>query len=220
MGKRVPLYLASVGQKLLTAFTGLFLCSFLVVHLVGNFQLFKSDNGVAFNAYSKFMSTNPGIRLMELGLAAFFMGHIILGVITWWHNRSSRPVKYGLVRASENSDLTSRIMFISGSIVFIFLVIHLMNFFVPTRFGGEEDMYQMVVAAFSNPVYALAYLISMFLLGFHLRHGFQSAFQTLGLRSHWQTLFEWVGVVFWLLVPVGFASMPIYFFWLKLTGGQ
>ena len=220
MGTRVPFYKTSVGQKLLAALTGLFLCSFLIVHLVGNFQLFKSDHGQAFNAYSKFMSTNPAIRLMELGLAAGFLGHILLGWITWWHNRNSRPVKYELVRASENSALTSRIMFISGSVVFIFLVIHLMNFFVPTRFGGEEDMYQAVVTAFSNPVYALLYLIALFLLGFHLRHGFESAFQTLGLRSHWQTLFEWAAVVFWLLVPIGFATMPSYFFWLRLTGGQ
>jgi succinate dehydrogenase / fumarate reductase, cytochrome b subunit len=220
MGTSVPLYKTSVGQKLLTAFTGLFLCSFLIVHLVGNIQLFKSDNGAAFNAYSRFMSTNPAIRAMELGLLAGFLGHILLGLITWWHNRTSRPVKYELVRASENSDLTSRIMFISGSIVFVFLVIHLINFFVPTRFGGEEDMYQAVKTAFSNPIYVVLYLIALCLLGFHLRHGFESAFQTLGLRPRWQQLLEVIAIIFWLLVPVGFATMPIYFMWLKSTGGQ
>jgi succinate dehydrogenase / fumarate reductase cytochrome b subunit len=220
MGTSVPLYKTSVGQKLLVAFTGLFLCSFLLVHLVGNFQLFKSDNGEAFNAYSHLMSTNPGIRTLELGLAAGFLGHILLGLITWWHNRSSRPVKYALVRASENSDLTSRIMFISGSIVFIFLVIHLINFFVPTRFGGEEDMYKAVKAAFSNPLYVGLYLIALFLLGFHLRHGFESAFQTFGLRPRWQHALEWIAIVFWLLVPIGFAAMPIYFMWLSSTGVQ
>jgi succinate dehydrogenase / fumarate reductase cytochrome b subunit len=188
--------------------------------LVGNFQLFKSDNGEAFNAYSKFMSTNVAIRVMELGLAAGFLGHILLGLITWWHNRTSRPVKYELVRASENSDLTSRIMFISGSIVFIFLVIHLINFFVPTRFGGEEDMYQAVKTAFSNPIYVVLYLIALGLLGFHLRHGFESAFQTFGLRPRWQKFLEAIAILFWLLAPIGFAAMPIYFMWLKSTGGQ
>lgn len=220
MGTSVPLYKTSVGQKLLVALTGLFLCSFLTVHLVGNIQLFKSDNGAAFNAYSRFMSTSPAIRAMELGLLAGFLGHILLGLITWWHNRTSRPVKYELVRASENSDLTSRIMFISGSIVFVFLVIHLINFFVPTRFGGEEDMYQAVKTAFSNPIYVVLYLIALCLLGFHLRHGFESAFQTLGLRPRWQQCLEVFAIIFWLLVPVGFATMPIYFMWLKSTGGQ
>src|SRR5206468_11149365 len=138
----------------------------------------------------------------------------------WIKNRSARPQRYAMNRASENSSLASRIMNVSGSIVFIFLVVHLRTFFVPSRFPGEAkpSMYELVKTAFSSPVYVGFYLISLFLLGYHLRHGFQSAFQTLGLKAGLRLLIDYVAVIFWLIIPLGFAAMPLYFLWAHYTG--
>jgi succinate dehydrogenase / fumarate reductase cytochrome b subunit len=220
MGTLITFYNSSVGQKILAGLTGLFLCTFLVVHLSGNFLLFKNDGGKAFGTYSEFMSTNTGIRILEIGLALGFLAHIILGVITWISNRMARPARYAVNRAGENSELSSRVMFITGSTIFIFLVVHLRSFFVPTRFPGaiQPNMFELVKSAFQNPYYDGFYIIALILLGFHLRHGFQSAFQTFGLRPGYNRLIDLVAIVFWLLIPIGYATMPLYFLWAYLKG--
>jgi succinate dehydrogenase / fumarate reductase cytochrome b subunit len=216
----VSLYKSSVGQKILIAVAGLFLCTFLIVHLSGNLLLFKDDGGAAFDHYSKIMSTQPAIRALEIVLAAMLLVHIIFAVQTWAGNRLARPVGYTVNRPGENSELSSRTMFVTGSAIFIFLVVHLRSFFVPTRFaaGVEPSMYRLVRTAFSNPVYDAFYLVAMVLLGYHLRHGFQSAFQTLGIAPKRLRLINAVAVFFWLIIPMGFAAMPLYFLWLHLKG--
>jgi succinate dehydrogenase / fumarate reductase, cytochrome b subunit len=218
--KAVPLYKSSVGQKVLVGLTGLFLCSFLVVHLSGNLLLFRNDGGKAFDAYSEFMSTNAGIRTMEIVLAAGFLIHVILAVQMWVTNRLARPRHYVMTRPSENSSLDSRSAFVTGSIIFVFLVVHLRSFVVPVRFstGIKPSMYKLVVWAFENPVYDGFYLIALALLGYHLRHGFQSAFQTFGLRPGRIKWIELVAIVFWLIIPIGFAAMPLYFYWAHFKG--
>ena len=220
MSNETRFFNSSVGQKLLVSLTGLFLCSFLVVHLTGNMLLFKNDEGVAFEEYSGFMSTDVRIRALEIVLFAGILGHILFAVRAWIKNRGARPQQYAMNRASENSSLASRIMTASGSVVFIFLVVHLRTFFVPSRFPGEVklSMYALVKTAFSSPVYVGFYLFSLFLLGFHLKHGFQSAFQTLGLRPKLRGLVDLVAVLFWLVIPFGFAAMPIYFLWAHYAG--
>jgi succinate dehydrogenase cytochrome b subunit len=202
------------------ALTGLFLCSFLIVHLLGNLQLFENDGGRAFERYAEFMSTNLEIRILEIGLFAGFLVHIIWGLRTWWSNRAARPERYVMVRASENSTLTSRIMFITGSIVFIFLVVHLKNFFVPTRFPATDKVsdFELVKAVFANPIYDGLYFVGLALLGYHLRQGFQSAFQTFGLRPAWRLPVDLVAIVFWLIIPIMYATMPLYFLWVSLKG--
>ncbi len=218
--RAVPLYRSSVGQKIFAALTGLFLCSFLIVHLSGNLLLFRDDSGKAFDTYSEFMSTNTAIRTMEIVLFAGFLIHVLFAVTLWITNRMARPRRYAMTRPSENSTLESRTAFISGSVIFIFLVVHLRTFFVPVRFasGVKPSMYEMVAAAFSNPVYDGFYLVALALLGYHLRHGFQSAFQTFGLRPSLKKWIDLVAVVFWLIVPIGFAAMPLYFYWAYLKG--
>jgi succinate dehydrogenase / fumarate reductase cytochrome b subunit len=219
MNRLAPWYSRSIGQKLLVAFTGLFLCAFLVVHLGGNLLLFKNDQGQAFREYSEFMATNGLIRTLEIGLALGFVAHILIGIRVWLKNRAARGGRYAVSHPADNSTFASRIMHITGSIVLFFLVVHLNTFLVPTRIvDPETDIFALVGSAFSDPLYVGFYLVSLFLLGFHLRQGFQSAFQTLGLRPTWQRLVDLVAIVFWLAIPVGFASMPIYFFWLHLRG--
>lgn len=195
--------------------SGLFLCIFLVVHLSGNALLFKNDGGVAFDAYAEFMSRNFFIRAMEIILFGGFIVHIISGAMVWWSNRRARPEKYHVYKLSDNTQLASRITMLTGSIVFIFLVVHLRTFWVTSRFTDvERSMYTRVQVAFSSPYYDAFYLIALALLAYHLRHGFQSAFQTLGLRNKkYMWLLDAIAIIFWLFIPIGFATMPIYFLW-------
>ncbi len=205
---------SSIGKKIVVALTGLFLCGYLVVHVAGNLLLFKHDGGAAFDAYAETLPSFLVIRVIEIGLFLVFLIHIVIGLTTWWMNKRARPRAYVVTKPQENSSFFSRFMFVSGSIVFIFLVLHLRSFWLPSRFAHEENpsMYALVKDAFASPVYSLFYVAAMALLAFHLRHGFQSAFQTLGWKNKKYTpLIEAFGAIFWLLIPLTFAAMPLLF---------
>ena len=213
----VSIFSSSIGQKIISAITGLFLCTFLVVHLSGNLLLFKSDSGEAFNAYARANSSSILMRSLEVVLFAGFLVHIFWGIRVWLFNRRARRRGYAVYSPSENSSLFSRIMLLSGSIVLFFLVVHLRTFWVPIRFAGGHEFseFLMVQTAFQSPVYVAFYIACLVLLGYHLRQGFQSALQTFGVRSFWRRAIEGIAVIFWLLIPAGFALMPLYFLLLK-----
>lgn len=202
----------SLGKKLVMGATGIFLCLFLLVHLSGNLLLFLPDEGAAFNAYSDFMSHSKLIRLMEVVLFLGFCFHIAEGVRLTVENKKARPIPYGANRQA-GATWSSRSMGLTGAIVFVFLVVHLNTFFVKHRLlKGEGTMYDAVVEAFASPAYSLFYVAAMGLLGLHLNHGFQSAFQSLGLNHRRYTpLIQKIGVGFSVLVPLGFAALPVYF---------
>ncbi len=204
----------SILKKVIMAITGLFLISFLVVHLSGNLLLFKADGGKAFNEYAHFMSTNPLIRVMEIVLFAGFLFHIIDGIVLTIQNRRARPVGYAVQKSSPGSNWVARNMGLTGSIILIFLIVHLESFFVPHRFlESGKDLDDMVKAAFDSILYSGFYVIAMILLGFHLSHGFKSAFQTLGLRhSSYFPIIKYIGIIFSIVVPAAFAAFPIYFY--------
>ncbi len=221
-------FTSSVGKKIIMAVTGLFLCSFLIVHLSGNFLLLKNDNGAAFAQYSEFMKTNPIILIMEVVLFLGFLFHIGDGIRLSIENKKARPVGYAVNRPGENSSFFSRTMIWSGSIVLIFLVIHLKTFFVDHKVMGwlghthEETLFASVVSAFQNPAYTALYVVAMILMGFHLNHGFQSGFQTLGLNhKRYTPLIQKTGTLFAIIVPALFAYIPLYFLFIyKATGGN
>ncbi|PSR52159.1 succinate dehydrogenase [Adhaeribacter arboris] len=214
---------STIGRKLIMSLTGLFLCSFLVVHLIGNLQLFKDDGGEAFNIYSKFMGHNPVIRTLELVLLAGFAFHIWDALALTRRNKSARSVGYAVNHLDQNSNWSSRNMGLLGTVILVFLLIHLYNFFWRARFGdlpvqtieGEEyeDLYSVVVESFQIWWYVTIYVIAMAALCFHLIHGFASAFQTLGLNHKKYTpAIQAIGYGFSILVCLGFAAMPLYFF--------
>ena len=207
---------SSVGRKLSMGLTGFFLCSFLVLHLYINLFLFKQDAGGTFDAYADFLATYPLLRPLEIILFAGFLAHAIIGTWLWVANRSARPVKYAVNRAGENSTLASRSAFLTGAFVMIFLAVHVNTFFVRSRFFPTgESMFELVREAFQNPWYDAFYVVALFFLGYHLKHGIQSAFQTFGIRHvRYEKLINVIGVVFWLLIPIGFAAMPLYFLWI------
>jgi len=213
MDTLVKIYRSSIGKKLVVGLTGLCLCVYLVVHVGGNLLLFKQDGGAAFNTYAEVLPSLPIIVIIEYILFAIFIAHIFTGTFVWIQNKRARPQKYEENKARENSSLASRTMFVTGSVVFIFLIIHMRSFWFPSRFMADHPaMYTMVKTAFSSPVYGGFYVVAMMLLGFHLRHGFQSALQTFGLKNlKYTPLIELAGALFWLVIPALFAAMPIYF---------
>ena len=215
MTKTAKLLTSSVGRKLVMALTGIFLCSFLIVHLYINLFLFKSDSGQTFDVYSEFMATYPLIRPLEIVLFGGFLIHAIVGVWLWLANRLARPARYEANAASENSPLSSRLAVFTGSIVFIFLVVHINTFFVQSRFFPTgKTMYELVANAFKNPLYDLFYVVAIGILGYHLKHGFQSACQTFGIRTaRYKLLIDVIAIIFWLVIPLGFVAMPLYFLW-------
>jgi succinate dehydrogenase / fumarate reductase cytochrome b subunit len=224
MSKNAGLFSSSLGKKYLMALTGLFLCSFLIIHFLGNIALYT--NPVQFNEYTRFMTSNPIIRIMELVLVAGFSTHIIDAVMLSRANKKAQPVKYAMDK--KQSSWYSRNMGLTGTIILVFLVIHLQSFWYGYKFGaiamtidssGQEikDMYTMVIEAFSEFWYSALYVIAVTILGFHLNHGFQSAFQSVGFRHKKYTpTIKMLGTAFSILVTLGFASFPIYFFIIQL----
>lgn len=222
---------SSLGRKVIMALTGLFLCTFLVVHMAGNLQLFKGDEGRAFNEYTYFMTHNPLIITVSYLLYASILIHTTMALILTRHNQASRPVRYAFERPEANSPWTSRNMGILGTVLFIFILIHMRTFWYTMHFGSVplvqyeqdgqmyKDLYKVVTLAFSNGWYTLFYVLAMAALSFHLVHGFKSGFQSLGIRHKKYTpLIEWLGIyVFSILIPALFAAMPVYVY-LKAHG--
>ncbi len=212
---------STVGRKVIVALSGLFLCSFLVIHLYINLFALKADRSEIhgeFNTYAHFMATYPLLRPLEWVLFGGFLLHAILGIVLAIKNRQARPVRYEANSPNENSSWISRLSWFTGLFVGVFLVIHINTFFVQSRsfFGNppmdERPMIELIKDAFSSPGYVAFYMIALVFLALHLKHGIQSAFQTLGLRvGKYQRLIETVGVIFWLLIPIGFALVPLYF---------
>lgn len=214
---------STIGRKVIMSLTGLFLITFLIVHLSGNMLLFKNDGGEAFNLYAKFMTTSPLIRIASYILYGGILLHVIYSLMLSRKNSSARPVGYKVAASSQNSNWRSRNMGILGTIVLIFLIIHMRSFWYEMHFGdvpvntyadGEaKDLYTVVQAAFAEWWYTLLYVLAMLGLAFHLSHGFWSAFQTLGLSHKKYTPFiKTIGVIFAIVVPLLFASMPVYFY--------
>ena len=219
---------SSLGRKVLMALTGLFLILFLVVHLAGNLQLLKSDGGKAFNTYAHFMTSNPLVITISIVNFSFIALHIIWAAILTRRNRNARGSE-GYKVAKNSSTWASRNMGILGTLILIFLIIHLRGFWYQTHFGnipivnyeGSEvkDLFSVVNAAYALPWYVVLYVVSMVIVGFHLYHGFGSAFQTLGLNHvKYNSVIKFVGVAFSILVPVLFAIIPILMY-LDITVG-
>jgi succinate dehydrogenase / fumarate reductase, cytochrome b subunit len=218
---------STIGRKIIMSLTGLFLCSFLVIHLAGNLQLLREDGGQAFNIYSRFMSTNVIIRSIEVFLFLGFIFHIYDGLYLAYHNRKARGrQRYAVNRPEENSNWSSRNMALLGTILLVFLVLHLYNFFYVARFGELDpveiegvvykNVYTIVVSAFQIWWYVAIYVISMIALAYHLIHGFASAFQTLGLNHKKYTpAIKAFGYGFSIIISAGFAMLPLYFYFFR-----
>ena len=213
---------SSIGRKFLTALTGLFLVIFLIGHVIGNLLIFKGDGGQAFNEYTQFMTSNLGILVVRYLLYAAILAHVIITLLLSYHNRKARPVGYKKAEASPHVSWSARNMGILGTLVLIFIVIHMSQFWYSLKWGvvpmvsyaegGEiKNLYWVLVSVFSELWYVIFYVVMMVFLALHLMHGFQSAFQTLGWRhkKYWPIIRS-VGFWFSIIVPLLFAAMPLY----------
>lgn len=213
------------------ALTGLFLCLFLVGHLAGNLQLIVNSGPEGqriFNEYAAFMTTFPVVKLLSYLTYASVLFHVIDGIWLTLNNRKSRPVRYVKEKGAANSKWNSRNMGILGTIILVFLVSHMQTFWYKMHFGempmqdGLKDLYTVVVMFFSpqNPwglVAVVGYVLAQAALAFHLTHGFQSGFQSLGLRhSKFTPIIEKTSVAFGVGVPALFAIIPVYVYLTQL----
>jgi succinate dehydrogenase / fumarate reductase cytochrome b subunit len=224
MGSIASAFSSSIGKKLIMGLTGLFLISFLVIHCFLNSFVFFDNTGVLFNEGAHFMATNWIIRAMEIVLMLGLLLHIYQGYNLYFQNQSARPVKYHYTDGKANSKWYSRSMGLLGTLLLIFLIVHLSNFWVVSRFtgiqtedaAGREDLYAVMRETFKNPWIVILYVLSMVSLGYHLMHGFASTFQTMGWNHKKYTpIIKAIGVWFSILIPLIFALMPvwIYFDW-------
>jgi succinate dehydrogenase / fumarate reductase cytochrome b subunit len=219
-----------VGKKILTGITGLGLVIFVIEHMSGNLILMLEGSD-AYNAYAHFLeSLGPILYLLELGLLAFFVFHIVLGINIWLGKRRARTQRYVKYRSAGKPSLqspSSRSMIITGGILLVFLVVHLISFkFGPggplhadpayvTTVKGEvmRDLSKLVFEKFHHPAYAFGYPIVMLLLAVHLRHGIWSAFQSLGATNPRLTpVLYAVGGLLGLLIALGFLVLPLWIY--------
>src|SRR5688572_18268578 len=218
-------FTSSVGKKFVMALTGLFLISFLIIHVGLNACIFadlpifnENDNGDMFNRAAHFMGSSWVIRAMEFVLFAGFILHIIQGYMLETKNLSRRGVGYKINVGNKASKWYSRTMGLLGTLLLLFLIMHISHFWIPSRITGlpevegknYHNMFIVMVNVFQNPFVVVLYILGCISLAYHLLHGFQSAFRTLGLHNtRYIGMVKGIGAAFSIIVPLVFALMPI-----------
>ncbi|MAO63997.1 MAG: hypothetical protein CL666_03265 [Balneola sp.] len=224
---------SQVGRKFMTGITGIGLMLFLIGHLAGNLTIFGESQ--AFNVYTHTLeSLGPLLYVIEAGLVFFFLYHAILGISIWRQKKKARPEGYDTYQTKggpSHQSLASRSMIISGTVLLVFLVFHIMHFkyglFSPDEgtvilesAGGVEarDLRALVIAEFQNPLIAFGYIAVMALAILHLAHGAWSAFTSLGMKHGETSKKVQLGAyIFAIVLMLGFIFIPLYIF---LTGGE
>jgi succinate dehydrogenase / fumarate reductase cytochrome b subunit len=222
------LFTSSVGKKFVMGLTGVFLILFLVVHVGLNACIWAMDGGEMFNVAAHFMGSTIVMRVLEIGLFLGFILHIVQAYVLELQNRRKRSIGYQVPMGNKGSKWYSRYMGWLGTFILIFLVIHIRNFWIPSRFDMPEgftqtyngvemhDLFSLMKDTFTNAWLVGLYLIGCLSLAFHLMHGFQSAFRSLGVHNgRYLRLLNGIGTGFSIIVPLAFAMMPIsmYFNW-------
>ena len=206
--------------------TGIFLILFLIVHISINACIYNTlvdanDHGITFNRAAYFMGSTFLIRVMEIGLFVMFFIHIIQGLLLASYNMQKRSKAYEISYGNRGSRWYSRSMGLLGTLVLLFLIVHIAQFWVPSRFGNlpevrvqngdmVHDLFSRMKEVFSYPWVVILYVLGCISLGYHLAHGFQSAFRTIGVHNRkYQRMLIIAGNWFSVIITIGFASMPI-----------
>lgn len=226
--KNSALLKSSLAKKYWMALTGLFLCLFLVGHLLGNLQLlgeFNQETAEKFDLYAKFMTTNPAVKILSYLTYISILFHAIDGFMLAFQNSKARKQNYAYSKPEKNSNWTSRYMAVLGSVILIFIIMHMYHFWARMHFSdmpvykvkGEEikGLYLIVVAFFTHPQYGmvatLIYIVAMIALAFHLSHGLKAAFQSLGANHpKYNALIKNFALAYSVLVPLGFIVIAAY----------
>lgn len=213
----------SVVRKNLMALTGLFLCLFLVIHLAGNLQLLLPAERaqLQYNLYSELLSHNIFIKAVSFALYASIIAHALFALVLTLKARKARGEQsYAYDKRSKVTPWHVRNMGVLGALLLVFIVIHMRDFWYQYKFtempldaDGQKDLYTIVAAAYQEWWYVALYVVSMLVLGFHLLHGFHSAFQSLGLyHSKYSRWIKWAGWVYTFAITAGFSIVPIYMY--------
>lgn len=207
---------SKIGQKFVMSLTGLFIILFLVIHLIGNLQLLMNDGGEAFNRYAHFMSHNVIIEVVSFGLYFFILLHAVQGITFAIKNRKARgDVRY-TKNYQGNKKFAATNMALLGTLIMFFIILHMKDFWWKYKYAGQVpdgNLYNAVAESFSQWWIVAFYLFSMVILFLHLSHGFYSAFRTLGVHNKKYTyVLRFLGLAYSILVCVGFAIIPIVFY--------
>jgi succinate dehydrogenase / fumarate reductase cytochrome b subunit len=275
---------SSIVKKYWMALTGLFLCLFLAGHLAGNLQLIFG-NALQFNQYALFMTSNPAVKLLSYVTYLSILFHAVDGFMLTYQNVKARPIGYAKTNPGANSSFSSRNMAVLGTLILVFIVTHMVNFWAVMHFDknmpvyavtveamgqkqdlyyttagsyipvesvgknvkdaeqkgqqvyiengreffntqakikvseGYKDLHKITFAFFKDPktglIATLLYVLAMAVLAFHLLHGFQSAFQSLGVNNKFTPAIKTFGKLFAIIVPVLFAIIPLYIHFVK-----
>jgi succinate dehydrogenase / fumarate reductase cytochrome b subunit len=218
------------------ALTGLFLVSFLLIHVGLNSTIFndlpffnKDDNGSMFNRAAHFMGAALVIRIIEFGLFAGFIIHIVQGYVITIKNRKLRGAGYKKDLGNRGSKWYSRSMAILGTLIFLFLIMHVSHFWVPSRITHDlepviynnvetHNLFLKMYETFQEPLIVILYVFGVISLAYHLFHGFHSAYRSLGVHNKkYLALLKTLGYGFTIIVAILFALMPIsmYFDWVS-----
>ncbi len=221
-------FTSSIGKKLVMGLTGISLILFLMVHVGLNACIWAMDGGEMFNRAANFMGSNIIPRLMEVGLFGGIFLHIIQGYMLTLQNRNKRSVGYE-VGYGKGSKWYSRSMAVLGTLLLLFFIMHWKQFWIPSRFTGMEEvqlpngkmvhnLFALMKDTFQDLWVVILYVVGCISLGYHLAHGFQSAFRTLGVHNkRYNIMISTIGYGFAIIVPLAFAMMPVSFYlgWVK-----
>ena len=216
MSRRLNMVLSSIGKKELMALTGLGFVGFLIVHLAGNFTILGGPD--AFNGYAeKLESLGPLILAAEAGMVAMAAVHVAVGLVLIYRNLMARGQGYAKKRGEGGQTLGSWSMRLTGPWILLFVVVHLLQFTFPHKFDAEADtLFAMVTTTFSGAPWAVFYVLSVVVLGFHVSHGFWSAFQTLGAAQGRSGLLRQLAIIVGIVLGLGFASLAMVVFFGQL----
>lgn len=212
-------YLSSaIGRKQVMGITGLIWSGFVLTHMIGNMLIFVGPE--AYNKYGHALTSNPLLFLAEGALLLTLLMHVYDGIMLTIKNKQARPQKYAMpTNGDKSARFQSRFMIFHGSLLLVFIILHLITFKYGTHYSvtydGVEmrDLFRLMVEVFQSPAYVAWYAVSMVAVGLHLSHGFYSAFASLGVYhptySYWLSKF---GYFYGLIIALGFVSQPIYVF--------
>jgi succinate dehydrogenase / fumarate reductase cytochrome b subunit len=198
---------SSVGKKLLMALTGLAFIGFLAAHLAGNFAIYAGK--AAFNGYAeKLQSLGPLLYVFRAGLIVFAVVHITTGLVLFLQNRKARPVSYTTYASAGGRTLSSRTMPYTGLIILAFVVFHLSHFTFVDKTAAT--IFDLVTVAFNRPGVIALYAVAMVIVALHVRHGFWSAFQTIGANHpKYMPAVSVLSLAAGWAVAAGFGLLPI-----------
>lgn len=208
------------------ALTGMSLIAFLVVHVGINACIWAGDDGAMFNKAAHFMGSTIVIRILEVGLFVGIILHIVQGLMLEAQNRSKRSIGYEISMGNRGSKWYSRNMGLLGTLIMLFLIMHIYHFWTPSRLGGIGNIHELGIASYDGKEYhnlygemlmvfqslpiVILYVLACISLAYHLLHGFNSAFRTLGLHNQrYVSIVKASGTAFSIIVPLAFAMMPI-----------